>query len=80
MSLHFVEAFSLIKTSFSRKDGIKIYKSQLVGVPRIGLGLRAPKARVLPIYYTPAYKFTFSSILILAFLRSKSKKTAAMSI
>ena len=55
MSLHFVESFSLIKSPFSRKNGIKIYKSQLVGEPRIELGPPAPKAGVLPLYYSPSY-------------------------
>ena len=27
-----------------------------VGPPRIGLGLRAPKARVLPVYYGPSWR------------------------
>ena len=29
-----------------------------VGVPRIELGLSAPKADVLPIYYTPTHSLT----------------------
>jgi hypothetical protein len=28
-------------------------KDLLVGVPRIGLGSLAPKASILPLYYTP---------------------------
>ena len=30
--------------------------NQIVGVPRIELGLPAPKAGVLPVYYTPTIK------------------------
>ena len=35
------------------------YFIKLIGVPRIELGLHAPHACVLPIYYTPIYKIYY---------------------
>lgn len=38
-------------------DQLKQFKFNLVGVPRIELGLHPPHGRVMPLYHTPFYRY-----------------------
>src|SRR3989344_1022576 len=51
--------------SFSYKclyNILNAIKVQMVGEPRIGLGLYAPKAYVLPLYYSPSSRLLYQKI------------------